>query len=410
MRNFRKTKTFKISTFLTLARLEDCIPIPNLEFDILSLADFDNIDNFLEENLEINPKEDAYFISISSVGIGPYLIASAAMQSVITAIPFFSQLQTYGEIGRIDIGTYTRHLTLLLAIIFSTYPVFSALKPIIFNWNFVLACKIISSLITGSMLPIWILDLISNEAVLTDSTSLMLLCDSLTDFPVNFHEIILDLSKFSFLMKFSILVSGILSVFVFAILHFIVTTAEKRVFIVSNKKRSWFLERSLTGIPSIKNNDYIPITLCPGGVVPGLIVGTTFINPVINMLAKNSIFDFTLLAVLVIGFVFLILFNIYYELICIQPKLISEIFQFVGYTIPGVKQGTETTKYLQQLITRICFIGAILIEVLFSLVVCLFVFQFVNWNNLTGTFSVIPVVMELFEWCITCTELNLFYG
>ena len=144
--------------------------------------------------------------------------------------------------------------------------------------------------------------------------------------------------------------------------------------------------------------------------MPGPAVGGTFFNPVINMLPKNSIFDLTLLVVLVIGFVFFILFNIYYELICIQPKLISEIFQFVGYTIPGVKQGAETAKYLQQLITRICFIGAILTEVLFSLVVCLAVFQFVNWNNLTGTFSVIPVVMEPFEWCTNYTELNLFYG
>ena len=68
-----------------------------------------------------------------------------------------------GELGRQQITKYTRYLTFFWALILSTGIAFILVKPVVFNWNIVLALKIIFSLTTGSMLSMWFAELITNE-------------------------------------------------------------------------------------------------------------------------------------------------------------------------------------------------------------------------------------------------------
>ena len=68
-----------------------------------------------------------------------------------------------GELGRQQISQYTRYLTLGWALILSTGVAFILVKPVVFNWNLILALKIIFSLTTGSMLSMWFAELITQE-------------------------------------------------------------------------------------------------------------------------------------------------------------------------------------------------------------------------------------------------------
>jgi len=66
-------------------------------------------------------------------------------------------------------------------------------------------------------------------------------------------------------------------------------------------------------------------------------------------------------------FVLILLFSSIYSTIVLNPKDISEQLQRMAVTIPGIRPGMATRIYLQQIMKRITFIGAILLAVLATL-------------------------------------------
>ena len=83
----------------------------------------------------------------------PYLNASLLVQLLIPLLPSLERLQNEeGTIGRQQITKYTRYLTLTWSILLSSYTAFGVIKPFVFNWNTIIALKIILSLTIGSLI------------------------------------------------------------------------------------------------------------------------------------------------------------------------------------------------------------------------------------------------------------------
>merc|ERR1712086_692566 len=90
------------------------------------------------------------FLGIGSLGILPYINSSIVIQLLTPVLPSLEKLQKEeGELGRRQITKYTKYLTLIWALILSTGIAFFLIKPVIFNWSFLLAIKIIFALTTG---------------------------------------------------------------------------------------------------------------------------------------------------------------------------------------------------------------------------------------------------------------------
>ena len=66
-------------------------------------------------------------------------------------------------------------------------------------------------------------------------------------------------------------------------------------------------------------------------------------------------------------FILILVFSSFYSTIVLNPKDISEQLQRMAVTIPGIRPGMATRIYLQQIMKRITFIGAILLAVLATL-------------------------------------------
>jgi preprotein translocase subunit SecY len=394
MVDFRKVKIFKVVAFLSLARLVTCIPIPGLEFDSLVgggsgglVQDGSNVlpllnsaqDGWVDtlgDGIGLQP-----FLTIGSLGLVPYLNSSTIMAVLLSTIPALSRLQNeQGESGRQEIMQYTRYLNLLLSIIASTYCSFVLLKPGIFNWSFALGCKIVFSLVMGSVSYMWILELINSEAIVNDSTSILLVVNSLASVPVGLSEMISYLSQFSFLIGFCILFCGFLVLSLSFVSLAGIVTAEKRISLVSAKQLNFNYLKKLYKQPTSIKDTYIPVRICAGGLMPVIMTlgAAPFFVLLGGLLPKYSILNGNaLLPVGILGGVIFVFFNIYYGLFAVRPQSVADNLEIQGLRIPGIRPGIETKKYLQQVVTRISFMGA--------LVLALWFFPFIFFLSSSGT-------------------------
>ena len=175
----------------------------------------------------------------------PYINSSIVIQLLTPVIPFLEQLQKEeGELGRQQINRYTRYLT-GWALVLSSGTAF-LIKPVVFNWNAILALKIIFSLTTGSMLSLWFAELITNEN-LGNGSSLIIFINIIGGLPANFNQFISGLGNLS--------IENILSLFVYfliVILIVLVQDSYKRVNIVSAKQLNFNYTEQSSYNPKLK--------------------------------------------------------------------------------------------------------------------------------------------------------------
>jgi preprotein translocase subunit SecY len=80
----------------------------------------------------------------------------------------------------------------------------------------------------------------------------------------------------------------------------------------------------------------------------------------------------------------------------LKPKDLSENLTKMAYNIPGLKQGKETTQYLEQVISRLAFMGGLFLAFLaFFPIVLANVFQFNIFKNLTSLIILIGVITDV---------------
>ena len=205
MSTLLKGKIIRILTLLLLVRLCLYIPVPNVDLDIFS------------QGQAINPMfgfartlTGSSFLGIGSLGILPYINASIIIQLLTPVFPFLERLQKEeGELGRQQLTRYTRYLTFAWALGLSTVIAFALVKPIVFNWNLLLALKIIFSLTLGSILSMWFAELISEES-LGNGSSMIIFINIVGSIPNSFNNLLENLNSNLLLNNFITLGTGLL--------------------------------------------------------------------------------------------------------------------------------------------------------------------------------------------------------
>jgi preprotein translocase subunit SecY len=397
--NLLQKKILKISVFLILIRLGLYIPVPNVDLDIFSQNQAANPLFGLAKNLT-----GSSFLGIGSLGILPYINSSIVIQLLTPIIPSLERLQKEeGELGRQQITRYTRYLTLGWAVILSIGIAFILVKPVVFNWNIVLAAKIIFSLTTGSMLSMWFAELITKEN-LGNGSSMIIFINIIGGLPASFNDFTLNLENLSSISNFLafflayIVYLGIVAIIV------LVQDSYKKVNIVSARQLNFnYLEQS--SFNSKLKNSYIPIKLNQGGIMP-LVFSTTiatFLFYPLQLILSNSfnlessqLINLLTILSFVLNLILLVFFSRFYALLVLKPKDLSDNLTKMAYNVPGLKQGKETTLYLEQVISRLAFVGGVFLAFLafFPLLVWNF-FQFNIFKNLTSLIILIGVITDV---------------
>ena len=311
-------------------------------------------------------------VSIFALGIGPYITASIIIQLVSVIIPSLEKLQKEeGEAGRRKLAQYTRVFTLILAVIQSmVFMVFMSKLPgaLLSNVNwFMFFFGSIASLSAGSMLVMWLSELITERGI-GNGGSLIIFVGIISGIPIYTSR------TAQMVMRDSSLQLGLLALltifFVTMIFIVIMQEAIRKVVIVNPKRQVG--NKVYGGV-----NTYIPFKLNPGGVMPIifaiaiLLFPTTVLSLVTqanipNVAVKNFIttlsqwFSPSGLTYYIIYFLLIIVLTFFYASIMpnMQPKEIANNLKKYGSSIPGIKPGKPTAEALDKILSKITFIGA----------------------------------------------------
>ncbi len=392
-------KILKIFGFLLLIRLGLYIPVPNVDLDIFSQTQTSNPIFGIAKNLT-----GSSFLGIGSLGILPYINSSIVIQLLTPVIPALERLQKEeGELGRQQISKYTRYLTLGWAIVLSTAIAIFFVKPVVFNWNLSLALKVILSLTTGSMLSSWFAELITNEK-LGNGSSMIIFINIIGGLPANFSNAAQSVNEPSMVNNSLIFIVGYLVYLLIVSVIVLVQDSYKKINIVSARQLNFNSSDTDMKVSDLKNS-YIPIKLNQGGIMPLVFSSTiaTFLFYPLQLLVTNvfSVGGSYLTNVLTfisfgLNIVLVVFFSSFYALLVLKPKDLSDNLTKMAYNVPGLKQGRETTQYLESVISRLAFMGGIFLAFLaFFPFVIGNIFQFTFFKNLTSLIILIGVITDV---------------
>lgn len=306
---------------------------------------------------------NTFVIGIFSLNIFPYINASILIQVLTNILPYLSKLQKEGgSEGKRIINRLTRLITFAWALIQSvTLSIY--LTRVLMNWNIFLIFEIIIWLTTGSMIILWLSELIT-EYGLGNGPSLLIYINIVSSLPNISKKILLEnAEKLNF---GSCLI--ILLLFFSAICGIILLQESARLIPLISSK-----ELSSLGSSSQKSN-YIPLRFNQAGVMPiilttGVLVIPTYINslgflPLLSfpfLIQASQIIYWSSYFLLILGF------SLIYSSIILNPKDISEQLQKMAVAIPGIRPGIVTTFYLKEIMRRVTILGAILLALLATL-------------------------------------------
>jgi preprotein translocase subunit SecY len=350
--------------------------------------------------------------SIVLMGLGPYINASIIMQLLSKVVPSLQALEKEGEQGRQKINQYTRILSVPLSIAQAVAMIFllnsgtsgQSIKGVIgfdivsnaspFDW-----VVMVSALVGGSLLLMWLGELISEQGV-GNGISILIFAGIATQMPTITSTSLSLLNaggkeKLDFFGWFSLPISPIGAAFVggFLLASLIVTylivklNEAQRIITISYAKRVQG-SRQYGGVDSS-----LPIKLITAGVIPIIFavafltvpgfIGGLMANSKIDWMVDfgkqmQSLFTFNptsislglsgvlqlkeiikALAYPFIYFFLVIAFTYFYTSFVFNSKEIAENLQKQGGFIANIRPGLATEKYLKKIVSRLTLFGSI---------------------------------------------------
>ena len=297
--------------------------------------------------------------TVFALGIMPYISASIFMQIAGVVIPTVEKMQKDEE-GRKRINQWTRYVTIALAIVqgwgFALFV--SSLESAVVNPGFGFKLQMVLVLTTGAMFVMWLGEQIT-ERGLGNGASLIIFFSIVERFwPGIFSTF--GFVKTQAVGPFSLIVLGLVMVGVVAA-TVAITIAARRVMIqIPQRTMARGRQRE-----AAKN--FIPLRVNSAGVMPIIFASSVIIVPgAIAQFSQNPMaarwaeyvapgtwLYYVLQAILIIFFTY------FYTAIIFNPVDISENLKKQGGFIPGVKPGARTAEYIEHVVSRITFPGAI---------------------------------------------------
>jgi preprotein translocase subunit SecY len=305
-------------------------------------------------------------LTVFALGIMPYITASIILQLLTVVSPHLEKLKKEGELGRRKITEYTRWLTVGLSA-FQAFGIAAALQrqgsQLVMHPGpgFVLATVL--TLTTGSVFIMWLGEQITSRGI-GNGMSLLIFAGIVVGLPRG----IADLYEKVFVTHiWSSLALLLLLVFMVTIVAFIVLVerGERRIPIQYAKR---IVGRKVMGGVST----HLPLKVNSGGVMPIIFAVSilTFPQTVGLFLSKTSILG-RLIAKFVslfawgeplytLSYVLLIMFFAHFYLsIVYNPDEVADNVRKQGGFIPGIRPGKRTADHLDDVLTKITWVGGL---------------------------------------------------
>jgi preprotein translocase subunit SecY len=308
-------------------------------------------------------------LSVFALGIMPYITASIILQLLTVVVPTLEKLQKEGELGRRKITQWTRYLTIGLGIAQSfgiAVGLQGAGQGFVDDPGIGFVLLTILSLTAGTTFIMWLGEQITERGI-GNGMSLIIF----TGIVVGLPSAIANLYTNVFVThEWSVLQLAVVLIVMIAVVAFIVVVemGERRIPVQYAKR---VIGRRVMGGQST----HMPLKVNAGGVIPPIFASSVLAFPqtIANTpFVKNSPYLSSLLRSIghgeplyVIAFVALIIFFcFFYVSIIFNPTEAADNMRKYGGFIPGIRPGRSTSDYMNTILTRLTFVGAIYLAVL----------------------------------------------
>jgi preprotein translocase subunit SecY len=309
-------------------------------------------------------------IAIFALGIMPYITASIILQLLTVVVPSLEKLQKEGEVGQARITQYTRYLTVGLAFAQSIGYVFlfrsfetQAGVTLISNFNLAKVFLIVVSLTAGTVLLMWVGELITQRGI-GNGISLLIFASIVSRIP-NGLQSWWNSPNATFKVVMPFIAIGVVAAVVF------VQEGQRRIPVQYAKR---VIGRRMTQ----GGQTYLPLRVNMAGVIPVIFAASIMaIPPTIGSLIGQNRNNFaTHLSNFfnpqgwhyVLGeSIFIILFTYFYTAVTFNPVDQADNLKKYGGFIPGVRPGRPTAEFLDRILARLTFPGALFLAAIAAL-------------------------------------------
>src|SRR3982750_1079810 len=347
------------AAMLALYRVGAYIPAPGINVDAVKQI----ADNFTGSSvlglLNVFSGGSLQRFAIFALGIMPYITASIMLQLLTVVLPSLDKLRKEGEVGQQKITQYTRYLTVGLAFGQSIGYVFlfrsfgnESNADVVGQLTFPKLFLIVICLTAGCTLLMWLGELITQRGI-GNGISLMIFASIAS-------SIVPGLSKwwsspdqvFVVMMPFIALAVIVAIVFV--------QEGQRRIPVQDANR---VVGRKMTS----GGSTYLPLRVNMAGVIPVIFAASIMAFPptvgqLLNTPAAVSFADFfspNSWAYVAGEVFFIIIFTYFYTAVTFNPVDQAENLKKYGGFIPGVRPGRPTAEYLDRILSRLTFPGAL---------------------------------------------------
>ncbi len=358
--DIRKKIVFTL-VMLLIFRIGAQIPVPGIDRVVLEQTFNSETGLFALFNLFSGGAFSQF--TIFALSITPYITASIILQLLTIAIPSLERLAREGEEGRKKIAQYTRYMTVVLAIIQAIGVSIGLFRQALISTDFFSVAVIVLVLTAGTAFLMWLGEQI-NEHGIGNGISLIIFAGIVSRLPSAIQEIWTKIGDGSM---------SIVTVILFAI--FCVLVIVGIIYIQQGQRRIpvQYAKRVVGRKMYGGQATHIPLKVNQAGVIPVIFAmsflqfpltityfmdaesgAAAFIEKWLSPMGSPGVWVYAAFNVMLIVF-----FTYFYTSVTFNPLEVAHNMKANGGFIPGIRPGRATVEYLNKVMTRITFVGAI---------------------------------------------------
>jgi preprotein translocase subunit SecY len=349
---------------LAVYRLGNHIPTPGVDARALT--------EFFEQNrgtwfgfVDMFSGGNLSRVTVFALGIMPYISASIILQLLTVVWPYLEKLSKEGELGRKKITQYTRYGTVLLSVVQSAGIAAFLQKTeltggltLVAHPGFGFTLMTVLTLTAGTVFIMWLGEQITERGI-GNGMSLLIFAGIVVGFPRALIATIRNISTGEQTF-FGVLLLIVFMVLVVGVIVY-VERAQRRIPVQYAKRVVG--RRMYQG-----QSTHLPLKVNTGGVIPVIFASSiialpqTFASmfpgsPWMANIAQQLAWGMPLYTLLyVIGIVF---FCYFYTAIIFNPDDVADNMRKYGGYVPGIRPGKRTAEYIDSILTRLTFGGAV---------------------------------------------------
>lgn len=349
-----------VFTLLMLFAIRSGAAIPTPGIDSSSIVDY-----FNQNSEGLLGMFDAFSggafknMTVFALGIVPYINSSIIMNLLTIAIPALEEMQKDGQEGKKKIAKITRYATVGFALI-QAVAICIGFRNYFDNYNFLSVALATITMVAGTAFLMWCGERITENGI-GNGISLIIVVNILSGLD-NGTTSMIDRIRDGQYINVAILLVAFIILIAFVVL---IQLGERRVPVQYAKR---IQGRKVYGGQST----HIPMKVNMAGVIPVIFASSLLQFPatitgfftatpggtwgnILNFIKISEPFGAVLYFVLIIAFAY------FYTAITFNPYEVANNMKKNGGFIPGIRPGKPTVDHLSNVLTRLVFIGAVML-------------------------------------------------